>query len=316
MTCEYDDGAARTEPLQRNHQRLPGDDPSCAHWRRICYSISAQSRLNATVRRCNERRLMRSLRSICSNAIIAAVLWAVPVEARTLTAIKTDGTLKVGLTGDYAPYSLRGVDGRIAGADVTIAQMLAKALGVALEIVPTTWKSMTSDFKADRFDIAMGGVSITAERAAIGYFSVTVVSDGKRPIVRCADKDRYVSVAAIDQSDVRVIVNPGGTNEAFAKAHLPHAKLEEHPDNRTIFDVIAAGRADVMVTDGAEVDYQSRRHPGVLCPAGVPQAFDHFDKAYWMTRDPALKAAIDAALSKSLDAGDYQRALTEAAGSP
>jgi cyclohexadienyl dehydratase len=198
---------------------------------------------------------------------------------------------------------------------VTMARVLAKTLGVALEIVPTTWKSMTSDFKADRFDIAMGGVSITAERAAIGEFSIPVMHDGKRPIARCGDKDRYTSIAAIDQPDVRVVFNPGGTNEAFAKSHFPNARLAEYPDNRAIFDAIAAGDADVMVTDGAEVDYQARRHPEVLCPAKVRETFDRFDKAYWMTRDPALKAAVDAAVRKSLDAGEYQRALV-AAGKP
>jgi len=255
------------------------------------------------------------LRHGCVIMVLTVALSNSPLEARTLAAIKADGTLRVGLTGDYAPYSLRGADGTITGADVTMAQRLAKELGVGLEIVPTTWKSLASDLKTDRFDIAMGGVSITAERATIGDFSVTILSDGKRPIVRCADKDRYTSVAAIDQADVRVVVNPGGTNQVFAKAHFPHAKLNEHPDNRTIFDVIAAGQADVMVTDGAEVDYQARRHPGVLCPAAVPEAFDHFDKAYWMTRDPAFKAAIDAALKKILEAGDYQRALA-AAGQP
>jgi len=149
------------------------------------------------------------------------------------------------------------------------------------------------------------GVSITAERAAIGDFSLPDVSDGKRPIARCADKDRYISVAAINQPDVRVVVNPGGTNEAFAKANFPDAQLEQHPDNRTIFDDIAAGHADVMVTDGAEVDYQARRHPGVLCPAAVTHAFDYFEKAFWMTRDPPLKDAVDAVLKKSLEAGDW-----------
>jgi cyclohexadienyl dehydratase len=123
-------------------------------------------------------------------------------------------------------------------------------------------------------------------------------------------------VAAIDGRDVLVVYNPGGTNEAFAKQHFPDARLQEYPDNRTIFDEIAAGRADVMVTDGAEVDYQARRHPGVLCPAMVPDAFDHFSKAYWMSRDDALKAAVDIAVTKSLDAGDYQRALAAAAGEP
>lgn len=246
-------------------------------------------------------------------ASFAFLLWlaVTPADARTLAEIKAAGTLKVGLTGDYAPYSLRGADGRVTGADVTMAQMIAKHLGVSLEIVPTTWMSMKSDFSAGRFDIAMGGVSVTAERAALGLFSVPVISDGKRPIVRCADKDRYTSIAAIDRPDVRVEVNPGGTNEAFAKAHFPHAVLKTYPDNKTIFDDLAAGHADVMVTDGAEVDFQAHRHQGVLCAAAVPQAFDHVDKAYWMSDDPALKEAVDAVVKKARDDGDYKRALIE-----
>ena len=239
-----------------------------------------------------------------------------PAQARPLAAIIASGMLRVGLTGDYAPYSLRGADETITGADVIMARALAKDLGVALEIVPTTWKTMADDLKADRFDIAMGGVSVTPARAAIGDFSITVMSDGKRPIVRCADKERYTSLAAIDQPAVRVVFTPGGTNEAFAKAHFAGAKLEEYPDNRTIFDEIAASHADVMVTDGAEVDYQARRHAGVLCPAAVAEAFDHFDKAYWMTHDDALKATVDAALEKELSAGAYQEALAAAAGAP
>ncbi len=131
--------------------------------------------------------------------------------------------------------------------------------------------------------------------------------------MRCADKDRFTSIGSIDQSGVRVVVNPGGTNERFAQANLTHATLAEHPDNRTIFGEIAAGRADVMVTDGAEVDYQARLNPGILCPATVSDSFDHFDKAYWMTRDPALKQAVDAWLEQALQAGRYEQALAAAA---
>ncbi len=230
-------------------------------------------------------------------------------EARPLSEIRATGILRVGLTGDYAPYSLRGGDGNIAGADVVMAQSLAQTLGVRLEIVPTAWPKLTKDLQADRFDVVMGGVSVTPDRAAIGDFSITVMHDGKRPIVRCADAGRYTSLGAIDSPSVRVVVNPGGTNERFAKANLTHATLAVHGDNRTIFDEIAAGRADVMVTDGAEVDYQARRHRGVLCPATVADSFDHFDKAYWMTRDAALKDAVDAWLQRSLASGDYTKAL-------
>jgi cyclohexadienyl dehydratase len=250
---------------------------------------------------------------VLAGSALAIMLSAAPSEARSLAAIKAEGALKVGLTGDYAPFSLRGADGKISGADVTMAQDLAKALGVSLEIVPTTWKTLQAGLQADRYDIAMGGVSVTPDRAAIGDFSIPVSHDGKRPIVRCADKDRYVSLSAIDRPEVRVVVNPGGTNERFAKAHLTHATLDVHPDNRTIFDELTADHADVMVTDGAEVDYQSRRHPGVLCPAAVPDSFDHSDKAYWMTRDPALKQAVDGWLKQALSSGRYEKALADAA---
>jgi cyclohexadienyl dehydratase len=243
----------------------------------------------------------------------SALLLAIPAGARPLAAIKTDGTLRVGLTGDYAPYSLRGADGAIAGADVTMAQLLAKSLGVKLAIVPTAWKTLKGDLIADKFDVAMGGVSVTPDRAAVGDYSIPVMHDGKRPIVRCGDKDKYNSIAAIDKPEVKVVVNPGGTNERFAKAHFTHAHVDVHPDNRTIFEEVAKGHDDLMVTDGAEVDYQSRRHAGVLCPAAVKDSFDHFDKAYWMTKDAALKSAVDAWLKKSLSAGEYDKALAEAA---
>lgn len=88
------------------------------------------------------------------------------------------------------------------------------------------------------------------------------------------------------------------------------ARLAAHPDNRTIFDELAAQHADIMVTDGVEVDLQARRHLGVLCPADVLHPFDSFEKAYWMTRDPALKGVVDALMQKSVQDSSYQRALT------
>lgn len=257
--------------------------------------------------------LKRFSRLVVATVAVHFASAGMSVHARTLIDIERTLTLRVGLTGDYAPYSRTAPDGTFHGADVAMAHALAKSLGVTLEIVPTTWKTMAADLQADRFDVAMGGVSVTPDRAAIGHFSTAVMHDGKRPIVRCADAERYTSIVAIDQPQVRVVVNVGGTNERFAKSNFPHASLVVREDNRTVFGEVVNNHADVMVTDGAEVDFQARRNSGVLCAAKVPESFDHFDKAYWMTRDRDLKATIDVWLEKALKAGDYDRALADAA---
>jgi cyclohexadienyl dehydratase len=66
----------------------------------------------------------------------------------------------------------------------------------------------------------MGGITITLDRQKVGLFSNSVFSSGKTPITHCGDEPKYATIAAIDQPDVHVIVNPGGTNERFDRAHL------------------------------------------------------------------------------------------------
>src|SRR5262245_17738542 len=169
----------------------------------------------------------------CFAGLLALV--AEPAQARSLADIRASGTLEVGLTGDYAPYDTRDAAGRYSGTDVDMAEALAGALGGSLTIVPTPWQTLSSHVKANRFHIAMGGISVTPERTALGVFSRPVVQDGKRPLVRCIDKDRYTSVDAINRSDVAIDVNGGGTNEVFAKTHFPQAALRAFTDNQAMF---------------------------------------------------------------------------------
>src|SRR5882762_6358944 len=179
-------------------------------------------------------------------SLAMAVLWTVVAHAQPANSRLDDiikrGSLRVGMTGDYLPFTyLDRTTAKFRGFDVEMAEALGKALGVKVELVQTAWPQLMKDFEADDFDIAMGGISITLDRQKKGLFSTPIMREGKTPIARCADKTKYETIAEIDKPGTRVIVNPGGINERFARASVRNAEIKVWNDNVTIFDEIAKG---------------------------------------------------------------------------
>jgi cyclohexadienyl dehydratase len=231
-----------------------------------------------------------------------------PPTVRTLLdQVRARGELRVCTTGDYAPFTRLddAGTGTYSGIDIDMAENLAASLDVTAEFVPTTWAELVGDVAEGRCDIAMGGVSVTLARASEAYFSSPYLVDGKAPIARCEDEGRYQTLDDIDQPGVRVIVNPGGTNEAFVKENIDEATVITHPENTTIFEEIVAGRADVMITDASETEYQAKLHPE-LCAINPDAPFTFAEKAYLLPRgDEEFKEYVDQWVHLTTNDGTY-----------
>jgi cyclohexadienyl dehydratase len=212
-----------------------------------------------------------------------------PVPA--LQRVSASSALRIGTTGDYAPFSLED-SGTLTGSDIDRAQQLATHLHAVPVFIHTTWSSMADDLSHGAFDVVMGGVSVTPAREAVGAFSTPYASGGKTILSRCADKQKFTKgLTAVDRDKVRVIVNPGGTNEQYVRTNIHHAQIVVFPDNRGIFAELIARHADVMVTDDAEADLQSKNHPQ-LCRA-FAGTLTHADKAIFMPHDPELLKVVN-----------------------
>lgn len=256
----------------------------------------------------SSRRSSLRFLPLVAGACVAALLSARPAAAASLLdQLGPDRPLKVCLTGDYKPFSFLQPDGAFEGLDVDLVSRLAESLHAPVEWVKTSWPTLMSDFGSGRCDMVAGGVSVTLERQKHAGFSEHYLVDGKSAIARCADRARFPDLAAIDRPDVRVIVNPGGTNDRFAKAYLTHANVRVYPDNVTIFNEIVAGHADVMVTDTSETYLQAKLHPE-LCPVNPDQPFQYGEKALLLPRDdPAFKAYVDQWLHLAQATGELGR---------
>ena len=237
------------------------------------------------------------LRSLTAMRITGDATWQ---------SVQRVGVLRVGTTGDYAPFS-DDHNGALRGTDVEMAEELANSLGVTAVFVHTSWPTLMRDLSERRFDVAMSGVTITPERSQKAEFSIPYVYDGKMPIARRVDAAKYSSLEKIDQPGVRVIVNPGGTNERFVREHLRHATIVIHSDNRTIFDEIIAGRADLMITDSIEVRLQTRRHPELQATTTEP--FTRVGKAILLPTHSDLRSKIDAWLAPQIERGKIAERL-------
>ena len=147
-------------------------------------------------------------------------------------------------------------------------ERIASEMGVRAEFVQTSWPTLAADVQSERpaFDLAIGGITVTDARKQMMAMSNGYLANGKTILCRTEDAGRFRALADIDRPDVRVMVNPGGLNETFARAKLPHAKLLVHGRNEEIPSLVADGRADVMVTEIVEAPWYVRSNPRLAAP--------------------------------------------------
>ena len=177
-------------------------------------------------------------------------------SASALESVLSRGVLRVGTAGDYQPMSyLDPETGTYVGFDTALAEDLAAALGVDITYVPTSWPALMEDTLAGKFDLAICGITITDARKEQALMSIGYLGNGKTVLCRAEDADKYVNLDAINQPEVRVMENPGGLNEKFARENLPNATLIIHDVNQEIPGLVASGEADVMITEIMEAGY-------------------------------------------------------------
>ena len=210
--------------------------------------------------------------------------------------------LRVGTSGDYPPFSERvggaTAEPRFRGFDIEIATEFARAAGAGIEWVPFRWPELQESLAADRFDVAMSGVTVRPERSIEGRFTVPVAETGAVLLIRESararlaegDNDSSRGLEQLDVASLHVAVNAGGHLERVTRSHFRRAQVHAIPDNRSVPDALASGAVDAIVTDTLEAPRWLQGLTGVTAIGPFTRDF----KAYWI-------AADDEALARRLD---------------
>ena len=190
----------------------------------------------------------------------ACAIGPVANAAERLDKIMDAKVLRVGTPGDYRPFAIKDGTG-YTGHDIDTIEALAKELGAKVEYVPTSWPNLLKDLQANRFDVAVGGITRNAARMRVAAMLPGYAPFGKVALVRASDKDKFKSVQDLNQPGVRVIKNPGGTNETFVLQNLGSAQIGTHDKNAEIPALIAEGKGDAMITETYEALHYAKADP-------------------------------------------------------
>jgi len=227
---------------------------------------------------CQDRAMKRYLKIFLSALILCSVAVGCGLQKRvsstpTLDKIQKRGTLLVGTTGDYRPLSYKEPEtGDYWGFGIDMAGEIAGALGVSVSYVPTSWPTLSADVQTpELFDFAIGGITITDARLQSMDMSEGYLCNGKTILCRKEEADKYKSLEDLDKPEVRVMVNPGGLNEKFARENLPSCTLIVFEKNEEIPSKVAAGEADVMITEITEAPWYVQNDTRLAAPLlGTP----------------------------------------------
>jgi len=184
--------------------------------------------------------------------LVACLLLTLPrMGLAEAPQLRDSGVLRVGASGDYAPFSLlRG--GRFEGSDVELARRYARARGLRLEWVRFRWPELLQDLEEGRFDLAIGGVTVRPERSLVGRFSVPVAESGALVILPVTAPE---TTASLNRSGVRLGVNAGGHLEQVACARFPKARVMAITPNTAVRSALLEGRVDAIVSDTQEAPH-------------------------------------------------------------
>src|SRR5437660_11783206 len=98
-------------------------------------------------------------------AVLVSSLAVSAFAADLLDTVKTRGTLKVAMEGNYPPFNFKDPKtGQLTGFEVDVANLIAAKLGVKPEFTTTEWSGILAGLVAGKYDVILNQVGITDER--------------------------------------------------------------------------------------------------------------------------------------------------------
>ncbi|MBC7608658.1 MAG: transporter substrate-binding domain-containing protein [Polaromonas sp.] len=210
---------------------------------------------------------MNNLRRILGVAALSlmTLAWAPHAIAQdnTIDTIKKRGKLQVGF-GSFVPWAMRDKQGQWIGFEIDVATKLAKDMGVQLELTPTAFDGIIPALIANKFDVIIGGMSVTPVRLEQIDFTEPYSNSGqgiaasKQLAAKLKWPDGY------NNADVTFTCRRGTAPCKTIEDKWPKASVRQFDDDAIAFQEVINGNAHAVVSSEPKPTFFTLKNPDRL----------------------------------------------------
>ena len=238
------------------------------------------------------------MKTLLAGVAIALMSLVTVAHADTLDDIKKAGKVRIAIDTAIPPFGMTDDKMQPTGSDIETAQLLAKDLGVALEIVTTTGPTRIPMLQTSKADLVVSTLSITPDRAKVIDFSIPYAD---HPSVVGALKGVEISSYA-DLAGKKVAVVRGTTQDSDLTREAKGAQLVRYEDDATMALAFASGQVDILATARSLLPAISKKNPARTAKSRITMQTNYL--AIGMRKDePQLKAWVNNWVKTNLQNG-------------
>jgi polar amino acid transport system substrate-binding protein len=186
-------------------------------------------------------------------------------EKSKLEQIKAAGKIVVGTSADYPPYEfhlLNDKDGDLVGIDIDIAKVIAKELGVKLEIRDIIFSKIFTALENGQIDIGIAGLSPTEERKKMAAFSDIYYQAIQSVVIHTDNAENIKTVE--DLRGKKVGTQKDSIQEDMAKTQIPGAQFDVRETIEELEIILNKGLVDAIILEKPVAESYVRRNKAFM----------------------------------------------------
>lgn len=186
-----------------------------------------------------------------------ALLASPALAGETLDRVMANKKLVMSSDPEYPPQSFLNDKNEMDGFDVAVGREIAKRMGVELEIITPSWDIITAGSWAGRWDMSVGSMTPTADRAKVLDFPAVYYYV---PSAFAVHTDSKIADSA-ELNGKKIGVCGGCTYEKYLDGNLvidavgaPAFEYKVKAGEKKIYDTDTSAYDDLKIGDGKRLD--------------------------------------------------------------